>query len=112
MNYRRSGKSAFLSAAILFILVCVVGGCADASEPDVRSVEATVVQEDGRFLLIADSTGIRFKPSRIPFSYRENGLRVYVSGRTLDTLSLGAAPEISLDITSLSLRRASNDEAN
>ena len=64
------------------LTVLILSGCADDGEVDVGRLEATIVQEDGRHVLVSDSTGTRYIPNRIPLSYREDGLQVLASGRT------------------------------
>lgn len=90
--------------AVVVILLVPLAGCISSESPDIARVEATVVAEQGRYVLVADSTGRRYIPNRIPFSYREPGLKVYITGRAGPVVDRDGRQAVLLELTSLSER--------
>lgn len=88
---------------VFVLLVAALVGCADRVNENVRRLEATVVEDAGRYVLVADSSGERYAPEHMPRSYREHGLKVYVTGRAV-ALPPGSNADLSIALTSLALR--------
>jgi hypothetical protein len=101
-QHRRRIRRDLVGAGIALLLL--LAGCADSITPNVRRVPATIRFEDGRYVLVNDSTKVRYIPDRIPLSYREDGLAVFVTGRIADPESDTGTDEVAIEVTSLSQR--------
>ncbi|HEX7069231.1 MAG TPA: hypothetical protein VF190_00425 [Rhodothermales bacterium] len=102
---RNSEQTRYLLRSLAIAVFVGASGCADPATPDVIRLPARIMKEDGRYVLLSESTGTRYMASRIPLSYREEGLDVYLTGRTVDSTNVDGMPEVTIEITSLSLRR-------
>ena len=85
----------------LFLMALLLAGCTAEGDEDIRGLEGTLVLEGDTYWIIADSADARFLPERVPASYREDGLRVLVSGRSRPAETPADPPFRHLEITSL-----------
>lgn len=86
---------------VVILILVITASCRPAGDEDVVRLRATVVKEGRGYVLVADSSGIRYIPDRLPFSYREDGLEVRASGRSSPVRDASEGGIRRLEITSL-----------
>ena len=101
----RKGRSRTLLCLplVLALTLAMFVGCADVVSENVRGMKATVVAEDGRYVLVSDSTGTRYVPEHMPRPFKQDGLKVFVRGRA-DESAAGTNGAVPIELTSLALR--------
>lgn len=95
-------RHTLLQLLACILVACAAAGCAGGGEGEATRVYATIVSDGGRYVLVADTSGTRYVPTRIPLSYREDGLKVTAVGLVTDGRVSAAGDSVyAIELTSL-----------
>ncbi len=97
------GRALLFLPLLVGLTLAMLAGCADVVSENVRGMKATVVAEDGRYVLVSDSTGTRYIPEHMPRPFKQDGLKVFVRGRAGESVA-GTNGAVPIELTSLALR--------
>lgn len=87
--------------SIAVLTLMLLASCRPSGDEDVVRLRATVVKEGRSYVLVADSSGMRYIPRHLPFSYRKDGLEVRATGRSYPVADASEGGIRRLEITSL-----------